>query len=71
MGAVAAGELLHPLDRLRSTLADQISRAELLGQDDPVGVPAHDDDLLGSKPFRGDDPAQANRTVSDNGDNLA
>ena len=39
-----------------------------LRERDPVGVAAHDDDLLGPEALGGDDAAQADRAVADDGD---
>ena len=40
VGAEAVGELADALDRLVAALADDVRRAELLRQRDPVGMPA-------------------------------
>ncbi|GAA4491060.1 hypothetical protein GCM10023191_024250 [Actinoallomurus oryzae] len=43
MGAVAAGQLLHPLDALLAALGDDIGGAELAAQVRTVLVPPHQD----------------------------
>ena len=63
MGSVPAGELAHPLDGLVAALPDDVGRAEVPREFDPVGVAAKDDDLLGAQAFRGDYAAQTDRTV--------
>ena len=67
MDAKAAGELAHALDRLVAALAHDVGCAELFSERDPVGMPAQHDDLLGAEPPRGDDAAQADGAVSDDG----
>ena len=69
--AEAAGELAHALDGLVAALADDVRRAELARERDPVGVTAEDDDLLGAEPRGGDHAAQADRAVADDGHGLA
>jgi hypothetical protein len=46
VGAVAAGQLFDALDGLRAAFADDVRRAELARQRDPIVVAAEDDDLL-------------------------
>ena len=69
--AEAAGQLSHALDRLLAALADDVGRAELLRQCDPVRVAAEQDDLLGAEALRGDHAAEADGAVADDGDGLA
>src|SRR5271169_5608064 len=71
MDAEAAGELAHALDGLVATLADDVGRAEVLRQRDPVRVPAEDDDLLRAEALRGDHAAETDRAVADDRDILA
>ena len=65
MDAEAAGYLAHARDCLVTSLANDIRRAELSGECDPVGVTAEDDDLLCAESPRGDDAAQADGAVPD------
>ena len=65
MCAVTAGQLAHPLDRFVAALADDVGRAELSRERDPVSVPAEHDDLLGAEPLRGDHTAEADGAVAD------
>lgn len=46
IGAVAIGQVLDALDRLRAALADDIGCPELAPESDPIFVTTHDDDLL-------------------------
>ena len=71
VGAEAAGELAHALDRLVAALADDVGRAELPRERDPVGVAAEQDDLLGAEALRGDHAAEADRAVADDRRGLA
>jgi hypothetical protein len=71
VSAEAAGQLADTLDGLLTTLADDIRRAELLAESDSVGMMAEEDDLLGAETSGGDDTAQADGAVADNGDALA
>ena len=71
VGAEAAGQLAHALDRLLAALADDVGRAELSRQRDPVGMAAEEDDLLGAEPLGGDHAAQADGAVADDGHGLA
>ena len=66
--AEAAGQLADALDGLLAALADDVGGAELARERDPVGVAAHDDDLLGAEALGGDDAAQADGAVADDGD---
>ena len=50
--AVAAGEFEYALDGFLAAFADDVGGAELAR--DPVGVAAHDDDLLGAEALGGD-----------------
>jgi hypothetical protein len=52
-------------NRFLATLTDNIGGAELSGQCDPVGAPAHDNDLLGAETLGCDHAAKADRAVSD------
>ena len=49
VGAEAAGQLEHALDRLVAPLAHDVRRTELLGDRDPIGMTAEKDDLLGAE----------------------
>ena len=69
--AVVVGELAHALDRLVSSLADDVRRPELARERDPVRVPAEEDDLLGAEALRGDHAAEADSAVSDDSDGLS
>ncbi len=71
MGAEAVGQLLHALDRLVAAFLDDVRRAELPGQRDPVLVVAEHDDPLGAEPLRGDHAAQADGAVADDRHGLA
>ena len=71
VGAEAAGELAHALDRLVAALADDVGRAELARERDAVGVAAQHDDLLGAEPAGGDHAAEADGAVADDRHDLA
>ena len=71
VGAEAAGQLAHALDRLVAALADDVGRAELARERDAVGMAAEDDDLLGAEPPRGDHAAEPDGAVADDGRRLA
>ena len=71
VGAEAAGQLADALDGRVATLADDVGRAELPGQRDAVRVAPEQDDLLGAEPPGGDDAAEPDRAVADDGDGLA
>ena len=51
--AVTAGQLPNPFDALLAALGHDVGRAELTAQIGAVVVPAHQDDLLGAEPLRG------------------
>ncbi len=70
MDAEAVGEFAHALDGLLASLAHEVGRAELSRQRDPVGMAPEDDDLLGAETPGGDDAAQADGAVTDNGHRL-
>jgi hypothetical protein len=70
VGAEAPGELEHSLDRPLASFADDLGGAELPRQRDAVGVTAEQDDPLGAQSTGGDDPAEADRAVADDGDDL-
>ena len=57
--AEAAGQLHHALHGLIAALAHHVGGAERLGQRNPVRMATQDDDLLGAKPLRRDDAAEA------------
>ena len=67
----AARELAYALDSLFAALADNVGRAELARQRDPVGVAAEHDDLLRAEAARGDHAAEADRAVADDRGDLA
>ena len=71
VGAEAAGQLAHALDRLVAALADDVGRAELPRERDPVRVAAEEDDPLRAEPLRGDHAAEADGAVADDGGGLA
>ena len=71
MDAEAVGELAHALGRLFAAFAHDGCCAELTRELDPVGVTAHDDDLLGAEALRRDHAAQADGAVPDDGHGLA
>ena len=68
--AVAPGQLAYALDRLVPALADDVGGAEVATKCDPVGVVAEQDDLVGAETLGGDDAAQPDRAVADDGDAL-
>ena len=70
VGAEAVGQFAHALDRLLAALADDVRCAELLGERDPVGMTAEEDDPLGAEPLRGDHAAEADGAVADDGRRL-
>jgi hypothetical protein len=65
--AEAVGELPDALDCLVASLAHDVGCAELLREGNPVGMAAHDDDLVGAEAAGGDDAAQADGAVADDG----
>src|SRR5437667_4362882 len=69
--AEAAGQRAHALDRALAALAHDVRCAEPLRQGDPVGMAAHHDNLLGAEAPGGDDGAEADGAVTDNGRGLA
>jgi hypothetical protein len=69
--AEAVRQLLNARDGLFAALRDDVRRAELLGERNAVRPAAEQDDLLGPEPARGDDAAQPDRPVTDNGHRLA
>src|SRR5207249_10779592 len=69
--AEAAGQRAHARDGLLATLAHDVRCAELLRQGNPVGMAAHHDNLLGAEAARGDDGAEADGTVTEDGHGLA
>ena len=71
VGAEPAGELAHALDCVLAALADDIGRAELARQGDPVLVAAEDDDLLGAQALGGDHTTKPDRTIADDCDALS
>ena len=71
MRAVAAGQFQDAFDALVAALGDDVGGAELAAQVGAVGVPAHQDDLLGAEPLRREHAAQSDGTVTDDGDRVA
>ena len=71
MDAKAAGQCAHAFHGLLAALAHDIRCAERFRQCDPVGVAAQNDDLLGAEAPGGDDAAQADGAVTDDGHFLA
>ena len=69
--AVASGERAHPLDGFGPAFADDVSGAKCTRQCDPVGVAAHDDDLLGAEALRRDHAAKADGAIADDGNAMA
>jgi len=69
--AKATGQLAHALDRLLAALAHDVRCAELIGERDPVRVAAQEDDPLGTEAPGGNDAAQADGAVTDDGHRLA
>src|SRR4029079_17714036 len=67
MGAEPAGQLAHPLDCGVPSLADDISRPELTGQGNAIGVTAEHDDLLRTEPAGRNDSAETDRAITDDG----
>jgi hypothetical protein len=63
--AESCAEFPHALDGLLAALGDHVGGAELARERNPVGVAAHDDDLLRAEALGGDHAAQADGTVSD------
>jgi len=66
-----AWKVADSVDRLLAALADDVSRPELLGESDAIGVTAEEDDPLGAESFASDHAAQADRTIADDGRDLA
>src|SRR2546426_10640398 len=58
-------------DRLVAALADDVRRAELHPESDPVGIAAEEHDPLGAEPPRRDYAAQTDGAVSDDGHGLS
>ena len=71
MDTESASEPAHVLHRVLAALRHDICRAELLGQCDPVGMVAQNDDLLGTQAPGSDDTAKANGTITDDSDLFA
>ena len=69
VGAESAGQLADPLDRGVAPLADDIRRAELARQRNAVGVTAEHDDLLRAETTGGDDAAETDRAITNDGGN--
>src|SRR4051812_44001981 len=69
--ALTVGQSLDALDRLLAALTDDLGRAEVAGEPDPVFVAAHDDDLVGAEPLRSDYAAETDCAVTDYGDACA
>src|SRR5919106_6753877 len=69
--AVAVGQLLEALDGLVAAFADDVGSTEFARERGPVGVAAHDDDLLGAEPLGGDDAAESDSAVADDSDAVA
>jgi hypothetical protein len=69
--AEAVRQLADALDRLVTTLADNIRGAELSGERDPVRVTTEKDELLRSKPFGRNHPAQTDGAIADDRRGLA
>src|SRR6266566_7816101 len=65
--AEAAGQLARAVDRALAALAHDVRCAELSRQGDPVGMVAQDHDPLGAEAPGGDDGAEADGAVTDNG----
>jgi hypothetical protein len=59
------------LDCHVATLTDDVGRAELSRQRNPVRVAAENDDLLRAEAPGGDHPAQADGAVTDHGDRFS
>ena len=70
MSSDAVGQLSHALDGLVAAFADDVRGAELLGESDPGGMVAQQNDLLRAKAARGDDAAEADGPVADDGNDL-
>ena len=71
VGAVAAGQFQDAFDTFLAALGDDVGGAELAAQIGAVGVPAHQDDLLGAQPLRGQHAAQSDGAVADDGHGVA
>ena len=68
VGAVAAGELADLGDAFLAAGGDDVGGAELAAQVGAGLVAAHEDDLLGAKPFGRQHGQQADGAVADDGD---
>jgi hypothetical protein len=69
--AEPARELANTLHRFLAALADDVRRAELARQRDPVRTTAEHDDLRGAKPLGGDNAAQPDRAVTYDSDGFS
>lgn len=71
VSAVAPGQLPDTLDAFLAAFGDDIGGAELPAEAGTVLVPAHQDDLLGAQPLRGQHGTQPDRAVTDDRHGLA
>src|SRR6266550_7094663 len=69
--AQTPGQRAHALDRALAALAHDVRCAEPFRQGDPIRMVAQDHDPLGAEAPGGDDTAQADGTVTDDGHGLA
>src|SRR5437667_3104103 len=69
--AQTPGQLAHALDCRLAALAHDVRRAEPFRQGDPVGMVAEDHDPLGAEAPGGDDGAEADSAITDDGRGLA
>jgi hypothetical protein len=69
--AKAASEFAHTLDGRVAAIVDDIGRAELTCQRDPVGMAAEHDDPFGAKPAGSNHPTEADRAISNDSRDLA
>jgi hypothetical protein len=67
VGAVATGELADLLDALLAACGDDVGGTPLATKVGAVGVPAHEDDLLGAQPAGGQHGGQPHGPVADDG----
>src|SRR5437762_152316 len=69
--AVAVGQFLDALDRLGPSFADDVGRAELARERNPLLVAAQDDDPHGAESLGGDHAAELDAPVAGDGSALS
>ena len=65
MGAIAAGQLAHPLDAFVTPLGHHVGGPELTPQIGAILVPAHQNDPFSTKALGGQHRREADGTVAD------